>query len=1350
MALFSRKNIQKYKKKYVKINKVNYKFNIIKIIRQKRLVDINSIILLIIFMIMIIPSFLSKQKKVKSFNPDNEITIIIKGTGEQRILVDKTVIPNQIYLNNISLPVNRILYNLTLEINTIRMIWETPFSDCNSMFYYLGNIIEIDLSNFDSSQVTDMAGMFHGCHSLTSINFSNMNTTLVTSFQYMFFECYNIKALDLRSFDTSSVTTMFQMFYQCYSIQSIDLSSFNTPSLTTMFQMFYECYSLESLDLSSFNTSSVNDMYQTFFNCQALKSLDLSNFDTSSVTTMFEMFLNCYSLETLNIANFNTKKVTNMRQMFFCCQSLKSLDLSNFDTSSVENMVQMFFECKSLESLDLRSFNTSKIDDMSEMFQNCYSLKSIDLTSFDTSSVTSMGNMFKACNSLTSLNLSNFGTSKTVYLDNMFNGCKSLEILDISNFDTSSTKTTKNMFYDCQSIKSLDLSHFNTSKVEDMNGMFFNCSLLAFLELGNFDTSLVTDMSQMFYNCESLMSLNLYSFNTNNVIAFDEMFDNLNISIFCINEDIKDGIKSQLFSYNKANCSEVCYANFQKKYILEKNKCINNCTDDKTSIFEYDNICYAMCPNGTHSIFNYLCEKDLICNNYYNYEHTDCIDYIPLGYYLNDTIKKTLDKCNIKCSNCSNDSVIKNLCISCNNSAGYYAKFNDSINDTIFINCYNEPQIGYYLDEDENIYNLCYSTCKSCTDKGNSDSHRCSDCYPNYNLINGNCELITDIETTYKKIIEEEFNSNENIYSYEINNNLEDMIEEYKNMTFINLLEKDIEHIYNIFNLNKEKDKIYAVIVDKVPNDTRTATSDYNYKLFLENKTELNLSTINEDIYVDFYVPITDLELANFNYSKNFLEQGYDIYNTSSDFYNDYCTPAYQGDNDITLADRKKYIYPKNVTFCKSNCNYNGVDIENERIICSCNLNTNNQNSNEEDDFLEEDDDNFLSYFLDNINYKIFKCYKLLSTFNNLKNNFVFDVILVVFIIILILNLVFCFSSLPTLKKSMLDEMPTDESIKKEVIKELKRIRKSLNSNQNNPIKKNPKIKTKKNKNKIEQVNTEVKNGKKPYYTTKNLIKKRAFKGKKKSNNSFSSPITEVFFPKKTIELVEENIIIFNIEDFNELTYAQALKTDKRNIFQIFYSLIIQKLELIDLICGKHTIKLILFSEYILSFLFNFFFNTLLYSDEVISNKYHNNGELDLIVTLVLSLLSNIITSIVCYFINYSKGFDERYDFIKLIKIREHYIRNVCIFFKYLKIKFVVFFICEIILISGCYYYIVIFCIIYSKSKVSLIINYLTSLLEGLITSIGITIIILVTRKLGLICLSKNFYNTSKYINNKF
>ena len=404
---------------------------------------------------------------------------------------------------------------------------------------------------------------------------------------------------------------------------------------------------------------------------------------------------------------------------------------------------------------------------------------------------------------------------------------------------------------------------------------------------------------------------------------------------------------------------------------------------------------------------------------------------------------------------------------------------------------------------------------------------------------------------------------------------------------------------------------------------------------------------------------------------------------------------------------------------------------------------------------MAEDDGNFITYLLDHINYNVFKCFDLLSSFNNLKDNYAFYTILGVFLLVIALNFTFLFYTLSSMKKTMITEMPTKKKLKKEIKEELLKIRKNTQKILNNPIKKKHKSTKKKLKRGRTYSTNDLNTTEKKIIKKRSLSKKSFFKKKSFLNNNNNNNNIEQMSPsiEKLIAKNEKDKNLgkqFDNDEINDLPYTQAIKADKRNIFQIFYSIIIQKLELINLYCGKEKIKIILVNEYILSLLFNFFINALLYSDEIVSQKYHNNGELDIIVTLFLSLLSNVVTSIICYYVKYSKGIEERYDYIMEIKIKNDYLRNMRIFFKYLKLKFVCFFLCEIIIISGCFYYIVIFCIVYSKSKGSLMVNYLTSLLEGLITSIAITIVILVTRKIGLACFNQYFYNTSKYINNKF
>jgi len=267
-------------------------------------------------------------------------------------------------------------------------------------------------------------------------------------------------------------------------------------------------------------------------------------------------------------------------------------------------------------------------------------------------------------------------------------------------------------------------------------------------------------------------------------------------------------------------------------------------------------------------------------------------------------------------------------------------------------------------------------------------------------------------------------------------------------------------------------------------------------------------------------------------------------------------------------------------------------------------------------------------------------------------------------------------------------------------------------------------------------------------YEKSKEIEQDPFDYRKTTNSPLSERKSNKIVNIEKTYMVEEKI--YDDQEINELPYTRAVVLDKRNIFQVFKSFLLVKFEIINIILGKEQLKIILIGEYILSLFINFFFNALLYSDEVVSNKYHNNGELDMIVTFSLSIVSNIVTSIICYYMKYSTGIQARIEQIMEIKNQKYFIKNLIQFFRFIKIKFICFFISEIIIISACYYYIVIFCIVYANSKVSLLINYIMSLVEGLIISVAITIIIFATRQIGLKCLNKNIYNLSKYINNKF
>ena len=226
---------------------------------------------------------------------------------------------------------------------------------------------------------------------------------------------------------------------------------------------------------------------------------------------------------------------------------------------------------------------------------------------------------------------------------------------------------------------------------------------------------------------------------------------------------------------------------------------------------------------------------------------------------------------------------------------------------------------------------------------------------------------------------------------------------------------------------------------------------------------------------------------------------------------------------------------------------------------------------------------------------------------------------------------------------------------------------------------------------------------------------------------------------------------ISDSEKLNELPFTLAVKVDNRNVFQIYFSFIFHKFDFINLFYGDDCLKILLVYEYLFNLLINFFFNALLYTDEVVSNKYHNNGQLDFVISLTLTMLSNIITSIFCYFIKLSETVEEKLESIMEIKKRKfHYVKNIIKLMKYIKIRFLFLIFEGIIIFEFSFYYIIIFYALYRKSRVSLLINFIISIAESIITSIVITIIIVIARKFGLLCKNRYSYNISKYINSNY
>ena len=81
----------------------------------------------------------------------------------------------------------------------------------------------------------------------------------------MFHNCFDLNNLNISSFNTKNVTDMSYMFYDCKNLINLDLSSFNTKNIENVNGIFHGCNkSIIEKNKSIFNIFNENDFMKEF------------------------------------------------------------------------------------------------------------------------------------------------------------------------------------------------------------------------------------------------------------------------------------------------------------------------------------------------------------------------------------------------------------------------------------------------------------------------------------------------------------------------------------------------------------------------------------------------------------------------------------------------------------------------------------------------------------------------------------------------------------------------------------------------------------------------------------------------------------------------------------------------------------------------------------------------------------------------------------------------------------------------------------------------------------------------------------------------------------------------------
>ena len=711
------------------------------------------------------------------------------------------------------------------------------------------------------------------------------------------------------------------------------------------------------------------------------------------------------------------------------------------------------------------------------------------------------------------------------------------------------------------------------------------------------------------------------------------------------------------------------------------------------------------------SISKKLCIK---CNNkkgYYflnnnkdsiksgNKEYIDCINNNtkPSNFYFNEE-QKEFSVCYEVCATCDyGGNGNKNNCTSCEtnyilnpdipNSTDcvleclyyyYYTSYNQyrCTDNLICPESYNllikekKKCTDDCLKEDIYKYQyngICLKECPDGTTNDESNEFICKDKNIDKCILSGNKirfdDNITESEIeTMTKNFAREFQYTDNHVSLYQNNIYSIII--YKNSDCIFELNLEFPEIdfgeceRKVKIKNKINDTLIIVIITKNidgKKDDKIITYSMHEpttgkKLIYEDICEDDIITLQENLLLKL-----DDANADIDSFLHLTNQNINIFNLSSEFYNDICyqfeSPL---DKDIALKDRILLFYP-NITLCQEGCSIQGVNLTSFKAVCECKLNNKNNNIFGKNLIIQNKIGEIES-LISETNIVIIKCYKILFNYKNIFTFLGGYIIFILLLIQIIMTFIYYKRSLYLLKKYIfnitdkyiaylakqkLNEFPINNSLEfynkinsKNNAPPKRKIRLAQQGENENVIRKEQKAKTKfgkkraktnRNKKKMTFIkNIEISNliSKSNYQINlsndsnqeKSLISKSSkLENKKMSKDGsyYNNILNKNSIITNSTNKEDSNIQEYLKTDLDDMDFDDALKKDNRKFVEYLNDNLKANQNIMNTFYTKEplrprTIKIILFILYIDLYLL---INGLFFNEEYISEIFHSEKE---------------------------------------------------------------------------------------------------------------------------------------------
>ncbi|EKB7620668.1 BspA family leucine-rich repeat surface protein [Enterococcus faecalis] len=391
------------------------------------------------------------------------------------------------------------------------------------------------LSNFDTSNIQEMAGMFKGCSSIKTFDLSNWDTSKVSDTREMFANASSLETVDISNW-TVNIYSMQAMFQNTEKLKTLKmnhvsvLNDYKQPLRIMGDGIFKYLTDLTTLEVKGWNLTEIYDisnLYRDLFvSLPNITNLDLSDWKTSNVINMNSLFSGVTELESINLSGWDTSNVIEMNYMFDGCTNLKGVNISDWDTSNVIEMNYMF-RSSGIEELALSDWDTSEVREAHGMFMNAISLETVDISNW-TFEMDSR-EMFQNTEKLKTLKMNNISVIGEDRLDEMGNNIfkymtPNLTKLEVNRWDVSSVENLSNLyrrlFISLPSIPHLELIEWVASSALDISGMFKDVGELKSLNLSGWKiNNSLQKMNDLFNGADRLESLDISGWRFNYTVV---------------------------------------------------------------------------------------------------------------------------------------------------------------------------------------------------------------------------------------------------------------------------------------------------------------------------------------------------------------------------------------------------------------------------------------------------------------------------------------------------------------------------------------------------------------------------------------------------------------------------------------------------------------------------------------------------------------------------------------------------------------------------------------------------------------------------------------------------------------